>query len=209
LNNLLTEKFNQKLEKVPVHLTSTGYELSNIFLEIYDEVFEVIPKEYNLNKKVKDDELKVRLMFEIVCFTGFYLSIIGNSLAQKSNELKSYSKAEIMDSYMCSVLLKTIQTCDKIGVHKYLEQILTVREIEEKSTPEINIIDGKPLDAIERFDTYRACYTKEPGSDGIKFCNYIGSVFDPKNYMLFDTIPSEFIKSIFKVNVEFLREIFL
>jgi len=148
----------------------------------------------NMSEMPIDDEMRLRLRFECLCFSIFLASLQSSKyLIEKKWFVKQPNQRliELFDGALASAL---IELCDKSGMNELREMKLVAID------PKPTFGFGDYLDPLNRLEEYRTAFVKEHGSELKRFGKWIGKVLDAPNYPLFEIIGGNFAKPLLQLS---------
>lgn len=139
-------------------------------------------KQLGIKYKHINNEVKTRLLFELICLAAFYTSLIAPKYFPTQEIFRKELPYEPIRYFNNQVGKYLVEMCNKEGMTDLKE--ITVISIE----PEIDFGLGEVLNPLNRLIEYAKCSAEQPGTEAEHFGKYIGKSLDPYHYPILELL---------------------
>ena len=148
----------------------------------------------NISEMPIDDEMRLRLRFECMCFSTFFASLQSSKYLKEKKWFVKRPNERLIELFDGAIAAALIELCNNTGMSELRE--ITLVAIDPKPTYGL----GDHLDPLNRLEEYRATFVKERGSELERFGKWLGKALDAPNYSLFEIIGSTFGKPLLQLS---------
>ena len=141
-------------------------EICSAYIDLYNEESS---KKIGLEVNIINEESVKRILFEILCFGVFLITIQSPKIIEENKYLKMVPGDESYQYFNENLLFALLNYVEK-------ENISSLYDYDE------------PLNATKRVDSYMELISKEPGSELKLFGKNIGIAINPPHWPLLDVI---------------------
>jgi len=146
--------------------------------------------------------VKLRLLFELLCFTSFLISqIIPNYVSTRKLLIKK-TNYELVHYYSRQAAKHLEKLCQDLGMTK-LREIIFI-----SPPPDVKIKLGDPLHPIARLTEYSECHTEKKGREVQHFAQHLSKALDPYHYPDIEALWNPQVMALKKLAQRAMAEVF-
>ena len=148
----------------------------------------------NISQMPITDEMRLRLHFECLCFSTFFVSLQSSKYLTEKKWFVNRPNQRLIQLFDGAVAAALIKLCNNSGLSELHEITLVTID------PKPEFVFGDHLDPLNRLEEYRSAFVKERGSELERFGKWIGKTLDAPNYPIFEIIGGDFGKPLLQLS---------
>ena len=148
-------------------------------------------------------EMRLRILYECLCFASFSCCVISTGFFTKREWLKKRPDPQLVEAFQISLANHLIENCQALDATELQE--IELINVDEDLKPVFEL--GDNLNPVVRMDEYLSAIKNRPGDEAELFGENIGKSLDPAYYPLLANVGSDYAGLLLMLARKVMKEV--